>query len=351
MIVKNEQKLLENALKSIQTLADEIIIVDTGSTDSTVSIAKKYTSQIYSFNWTNNFAQARNFSTSNATSDWIFILDADESINPLDCSEIKTAINEAPIETASFLFTRRNYTENHQGATWKSTENDIYPESKIAQGYYEDQVIRLFRNSMDILFEGKIHETVETTANAAGNIEQLGTPIHHFGKLKDNTTEKQEFYEQLYTLEETQHPTAKIFWEHGRDLLAKGEITRALTHLIKATKQDPTFFAAWLSMANAYLIRGDNLRTRAALSKAHELNPNHYFIYLTQGILLTTEREFEAALEEYYHALTLDPNNATIHFHIGLCFHAKGDSEKAHLAFTNAIAIDPTYKDKIELKK
>ena len=81
MIVKNEEAVLARCLDSIADLMDEIIIVDTGSTDHTKEIAAKYTSQIYDFKWTSDFSAARNFSFSKANMDYIYTADADEVLD------------------------------------------------------------------------------------------------------------------------------------------------------------------------------------------------------------------------------------------------------------------------------
>ncbi|MCM1245250.1 MAG: glycosyltransferase family 2 protein [Roseburia sp.] len=81
MIVKNEEKVLERCLKSIADLMDEIVIVDTGSTDRTKEIAGKYTDKIYDFEWIDDFSAARNFSFSKATKDYIYAADADEVLD------------------------------------------------------------------------------------------------------------------------------------------------------------------------------------------------------------------------------------------------------------------------------
>ena len=80
MIVKNEEAFLEQCLKSIKDYVDEIIIVDTGSTDRTVEIAERFTDKIYFHAWENSFSKARNQSLAYATGDWIFIMDADEEM-------------------------------------------------------------------------------------------------------------------------------------------------------------------------------------------------------------------------------------------------------------------------------
>ena len=81
MIVKNEEKVLERCLECLKDIVDEMIIVDTGSTDATKEIAKKYTDKIYDYQWKNDFADARNFSFSKASMDYIYVADADEIID------------------------------------------------------------------------------------------------------------------------------------------------------------------------------------------------------------------------------------------------------------------------------
>lgn len=84
MIVKNEEAVLARCLDSLRGLMDEIIIVDTGSTDRTKEIARQYTAQVYDFSWCDDFAAARNFSFSKATQDYIYAPDADEVLDELN---------------------------------------------------------------------------------------------------------------------------------------------------------------------------------------------------------------------------------------------------------------------------
>ena len=88
MIVKNEEKYLDKTLHALKDLRrdidSELIILDTGSTDNTVEIAKKYTDKVYFAKWNDNFADMRNISISYASGDWILILDADEKLTNYD---------------------------------------------------------------------------------------------------------------------------------------------------------------------------------------------------------------------------------------------------------------------------
>ncbi len=90
VIMKNEEKNMENFLSAIKkhfkNYPYELILVDTGSTDATISIAEKYTDKIFHFQWINDFSAARNFSLSCASNDWILVLDCDEYVTEFDPS-------------------------------------------------------------------------------------------------------------------------------------------------------------------------------------------------------------------------------------------------------------------------
>ncbi len=143
MMVKNEEKYLDKTLSSLQDLMNdidsELIILDTGSIDKTVEIAKKYTDKVYFTNWNNNFSDMRNMSISYAKGDWILILDADEEIieyNKLIMffnSDLCNKYNCASIEFKNI------YSENEE-------QYDI------------SSILRLFRHSKDFMYSGSIHE-------------------------------------------------------------------------------------------------------------------------------------------------------------------------------------------------
>lgn len=110
MIVKNEEKVLDRCLASIFDLMDEIIIVDTGSTDRTKEIAGKYTGRIYDFAWCDDFSKARNFAFEKAACDYIYSADADEVLDE----------------------------ENHE--KFRLLKENLMPEVEIVQMYYGNQL-------------------------------------------------------------------------------------------------------------------------------------------------------------------------------------------------------------------
>ncbi|MDO8141100.1 MAG: glycosyltransferase family 2 protein, partial [Candidatus Brocadiales bacterium] len=94
MIVKNEEEFLPNCLNSIKDVVDEIIIVDTGSTDNTVTIAKEFKAKVYHHPWNDSFSEARNHCLNHASGDWILQIDADEELEQADIPKLRLAISD-----------------------------------------------------------------------------------------------------------------------------------------------------------------------------------------------------------------------------------------------------------------
>ena len=98
MIVKNEEKIQEKSLPTLSKYVDEIILVDTGSSDNTVELAKKFGAKIFHFAWINDFAAARNESLKHATGDWILWIDADEFLKEEDLKQLRASLEESKDE-------------------------------------------------------------------------------------------------------------------------------------------------------------------------------------------------------------------------------------------------------------
>ena len=146
MIVKNEERILARCLDSLAGLMDEIIIVDTGSTDATKEIAARYTEQIYDFAWTGDFSEARNFAFSKARMEYIYSADADEVLD-----------------------------EENRAAFLRLKET-LLPEIEIVQMYYANQLShgtiynydkelrpKLFKRKRTFRWQGAIHEQIGIT--------------------------------------------------------------------------------------------------------------------------------------------------------------------------------------------
>jgi GT2 family glycosyltransferase/glycosyltransferase involved in cell wall biosynthesis/Tfp pilus assembly protein PilF len=206
MIVKNEEQYLENCLESIKELANEIIIVDTGSTDETIRIAKKFGAKIYHFDWNDNFSDARNFALEKVTQPWTLILDADEIISSSDIDKVRTLVKN---QNVAYSFITRNYVDSKNVEGIISCTGEYSNEEKDCIGWCRSEKVRLFQSVLGIKFEGHIHELVENSLNQLNiEVKNSDIPIHHFGCLKTNK-KKQETYLKLSQIKaKTEDPKA-----------------------------------------------------------------------------------------------------------------------------------------------
>lgn len=143
MIVKNEEKILARCLDSIADLMDEIIIVDTGSTDDTKKIAARYTDKIYDFTWIDDFSAARNFSFSKATKEYIYSADADEVLS-LENRERFRVLKEALLPEVEIV--QMKYGNQLQYGTVYNFDEEYRP--------------KLFKRQREFTWVEPIHETV-----------------------------------------------------------------------------------------------------------------------------------------------------------------------------------------------
>ncbi|PKN18022.1 MAG: hypothetical protein CVU71_10890 [Deltaproteobacteria bacterium HGW-Deltaproteobacteria-6] len=182
MIVKNEEKHLVRCLKSVRDVVDEIIMVDTGSTDRTIDIGKIFGAKIFEFPWTGDFSAARNESLKYATGDWILILDADEVLSPLDFKELKDIIHKKSSSPAAYSIITRNYLNNMSVIGWMPNTGQ-YPEEAGA-GWVPSPKVRLYPRRKEVFFINPVHELLESSLKKAKiPIHPSNIIVHHYGKL------------------------------------------------------------------------------------------------------------------------------------------------------------------------
>lgn len=147
LIVKNEEDVLARCLDSIKGIVDEIVIVDTGSTDSTVEIAKRFTDKIYYFKWINDFSAARNFSFSKATMEFVMWMDADDILSDEDARglmELKHQLNS----DVDIVMMKYNVAFDNQG--------------NPSMTYYRERILSTSKNYQWV---SPIHEVIVPSGN------------------------------------------------------------------------------------------------------------------------------------------------------------------------------------------
>ncbi len=166
MIVRDEEQMLPRCLAAVAPAVDEIIVVDTGSTDATMDIARSFGARVIEHPWTGSFAEARNVSFEAATGDWVMYLDADEVLVEDDAAELRALTGQTWRE-AFFIVETSYLGELGTGAAMVS----IAP--------------RIFRNRSDYRFSGRLHEQIFETlpAHLPGRVAQSSVRVEHYGYL------------------------------------------------------------------------------------------------------------------------------------------------------------------------
>ncbi|MBI1968610.1 tetratricopeptide repeat protein [Candidatus Woesearchaeota archaeon] len=307
MIVKNEEAVLRQCLESIQGLVDEIIIVDTGSTDKTKEIASAFGAKIYDFAWCDDFAAARNESLKHATGEWILILDADEVLAPEDGQKIKEAVNEWDV--AGFRMLTWNYSNDSSLSGWQPAAGD--PLAKNVQGWYPSLKVRLFQRHESLAFQGRIHELIDEQALLKrGKVVTLAVSVHHYGA--ETSRKKTEQYLALTQKKVAEDPQdAKAHYELGIQYKQLGEFALAEKALARAVALDPASITPLLNLA---------------------------LVQQKLGKLDEAIRTFQAVLEK-------KPQSAEAHFGLGFCYFKRDDLQKAVQYFSLAIHYNPLFLD------
>ena len=273
IIVKNEHEFLPICLNSINGLADELIIVDTGSTDKTRDIAKQYSAKVRDFKWVNDFSKARNFSIQQATGEWIFVIDADETINPGDIPKIKKLLEKQGIE--GYKLHQWNYTFDKTRADFIYIPN---PDSFTKQypGFILATPVRLFRNQ-GYRYQFAIHETIESSIlERNGKIVDSGIIIHHYGfeKSINSKEEKKDMYFKIAEQQATTTPDkAKPHYESGLIHKSKGRFDQATKCFEHAIAADPHYLHPYSNLAEIALLNNNTDKAEVYLKKAILVRP------------------------------------------------------------------------------
>jgi tetratricopeptide (TPR) repeat protein len=247
MIVKDEEAMIGRCLQAARGAVDEIVVVDTGSTDRTVEIAESHGARVLHHAWDGDFSAARNVSFEAATGDWVMYLDADEVLVTDDVERLRALAGRTWRE--AFFLTEINHTGDLEDGT--AITHDA---------------MRLFRNRPEYRFEGRIHEQIAQCLPAylPERQERTTVRVEHFGYLgavrdtKDKTNRNLELLERQVA-EGVHNPF--LHFNLGSEYAATGDVPRALTH----------FERAWTAVRAAGRLSSDGYAPALASRYVHAL--------------------------------------------------------------------------------
>lgn len=217
MIVRDEEAVLGRCLECVKGIADEIVIVDTGSLDKTKKTAARYTDRIYDFPWQDDFSAARNFSFSKASMDYCMWLDADDVITPENREKIiswkKNADHSADVVMMRYV-------------------TDVDKNEKPVFSYFRE---RILKRACGFLWEGCVHEVIVT----AGNVEYLDAQVDH-RKIKEGDSYRNlQIYEKM--LKKGQLLDAREMFYYARELFYHSRYEDAVENFEKFLAIPGTF--------------------------------------------------------------------------------------------------------------
>ncbi|MDQ8738631.1 glycosyltransferase [Paenibacillus sp. LHD-38] len=243
MIVKDEEEYLPTALQSISGLVDEIIIVDTGSVDDTVTIAEQYRAKVCQVTWNGDFSIARNAALELATSAWILVLDADEWLEPESCDRLRELIQNPDID-GYFLTVNSKIDDSHTVV---------------------DRRLSLFRNKPEYRYVGIIHEHIPLQRfwERGNRIETVDLVIHHDG-YKTETIEKKQKSERNMDIirKQLQQQESSLYRYYlGVEFMLQNQYLEAVNHfqasLSDWTPEHPQYADCLNKFAHCYLALKD----------------------------------------------------------------------------------------------
>ena len=351
MIVKNEGKNLERCLKSAAPFVDEIVIVDTGSQDNTLEIARRFGAKLDTFEWCDDFAAARNYSLTQVSGEWILHLDADE---------------EWVVEDARFLEQIRSRPDV---LVFAVNRNDInVPEDAFWGGFHA----RLFRNLPKFRYVNRYHEQLKYEGDRPLVYEHLqGAKILHYGNSDPEALREKTLTRDIPILEAIRADGEMSFWL--LDCLARNYLRteqfdkaeecygdamdRLLPHLLAGEKPDDFYWVTTLMhfMALQAIDRGDLETARMLCQRGLEWCPNHLpfnnlagEMLLDLGFPLGAVAYFEQCLhlaqtQTFYSSEPFDRSLLTVipACHLGQAYQELGNRERAIAAFHLALTADP----------
>jgi len=346
MIAKNEAGTLAHCLQSVRGLVDEIVVVDTGSTDATREIALGFGARLGAFPWVDDFAAARNASLDLCTGDWVLVLDADEAVDAADHATIRQACREAGPQ--AYRLTLRNYLKSGDQATMdaSATPNDgRYDEGRAFPYFADFQGLRLCRRLPGLGFQGRIHELMDPFFLARHlPIESLGAVIHHFGKLLDDREAfKQRYYLELALLDARREPEKAQFQFNlvqqalaARDWPVAVEAARSCIRL-QGTVHSMVVFGLGMALQNL----DRHAEALEAFQLLMEANPGHAMGLTHRGISLALLGRTSEARASIRRAIAVQPGFALPYSNLAELETLVGDLPAARAALEEGLRACP----------
>lgn len=349
MMVRDEERLLAQAIDSVRPVVDEIVVVDTGSTDRTREIAAACGAQVFEHAWDDSFGRGRNAYLRHATGDWVLVLDGDEKIAARDLEKLRDLMRNPTV--AGYRFQAHNYTRSLDLLCDWHPNSGAYPEEEALSqcpGHSRFRVVRLFRRTPDVRYEEgySTHTNPVASLRPLGEIADADVVVHHFQCLKGGERFVAGKQRQRLALEQRHlelFPNdALAHLNVGRTLFALGRDDEALVHLDRAVDLGAGE-RALLSRGIARFEWGDYDEAASDLRQAVQLDPGSADAWTVLGMAAQALEDPEASAAAFRRALQLHPDHPLALNSFGVLLAELGEHERAEAHYRQALAILPEH--------
>lgn len=354
LITKNEAHNLERCVNSMKSIINELIVVDTGSTDNTVETAEAFGASVYHYEWTGDFSAARNAAIEKATGDWIVFLDADEWFaSEQDANNLRLLMDKVDGQKKTFGLTVEinNYRKEETGGL-----------SLINAAV----TTRAFKNQPDVRYKGIIHELVEPANRNAFYDVNSKVRINHDGYSPELMPAKAKRNLELLFKDYGLRPDEDVLLYHiGNTYMLLKDYAQAYEYLVRYVRTGHKSYmygieGVILALASAEQLKRPYEERMEISDYSVKQYPNHPTAFMLRGQLFYQQTNYVDALKNYEKAFRLkavyrndleyssnlrEEDYQKVYYYAGHICSLRGDFDKAARYFSSSLKLNPRFED------
>ena len=328
LIVKDEIDYLEGCIESARSLVDDIVVVDTGSSDGTDSLAARLGATVSHVPFEGDFSAARNAALALATGDWIIFLDADERLVQGYRGALERCLRESPDDVWALRLLRYNFF--------------------ATGGFYTGRELRVLRNRPGVEYRRKVNESVaQSISDLGGRVASVPVVFNHFGHCRPVAVRDAKAVRYLGLMGDQlrERPDdAVLIGYQGLILRTLGRFEEALRHGAEAVRVDPESVTAWFFQG--HILRSTGRDEEALRAYRHGLDlaeGGNAGLHNMVGVQLLALGDRAGAAEHFREARLQDPQLLHTDINLGLLAEAEGDWKAAETCFAAAADANPGF--------
>lgn len=326
LIVRDEERYLRACVESVRTMVDEVVIVDTGSSDRTPELAAELADRVQHLPFADDFSQARNAALSLSSADWVLFLDADERLEPSQAALLRPVVSAAPDEHLAYSMLRFNLFSTGE--------------------FYTGQQARLIRRSSGVQYERRINESIKSSVRRlGGQIVRAPIFLNHFGHCRPvaERDAKAQRYLRLMFQQLQDNPDDPVLVGYvALNLRMIGRFEEARTWSDRSLAEGGDNATVWFFRGHVLRALGDPAGALAAFEKADGFAPDAATANMV-GVMRLALMDLPAARSACQRSLDRDPLMLPAAINLGLADQAAGNWSSAARRFRQVAATNPAF--------